>query len=456
MTNLTSRQRKLAYAVCAALLLIPIIRYGMPAEPAQAGQSGSAGGLLAQKRAEQGLAESELGRVDPASSTMSLLLLGFRGIATSLLWMDAQEQQRNKDWAGLRGTTESIILLQPHFLKVWHFQGWNLAFNVSAEWDAVADRFYWVKEGIKFFKKGKERNDKYGELYWYIGDTTGKKIGRSDEWKQFRRFFKSDPDVERFGGRPDKDINTGVGHNDNYLEAADWFQQADDVVEKYGHQQHIMAPYLFRSYPERAQFDYAGTLQREGIFDEVCVEAWGQGFKDWTEKYGKIEFECPIGKIHLEVPADDYKVLLAEDEQEPDMGKRVTHWISRYQDTTNYIYWRTKSLSESMSQTAEAHRLLYEGEEAFRQARFEQSLELFESGMRKYEKLLEEFPNLRSEDESLDEALIALHFWHDLWDLVHEGEELPADYPLKDVWDEHVARRERTKDEYGRRRRQPR
>src|SRR5690349_1788486 len=154
MSNLTSRQRKLVYLVGLVLLLIVIIALGMPSEPAQGQHSGNAGGLLARRRAADELSESDLGKVDPASSTMSLLLLGFRGIATSILWMDAQEQQRNKDWAGLRATTESIILLQPHFLKVWHFQGWNLAYNISAEWDAVADRYYWVKEGIKFFKKG--------------------------------------------------------------------------------------------------------------------------------------------------------------------------------------------------------------------------------------------------------------------------------------------------------------
>jgi hypothetical protein len=454
--NLTSRQRKLAYTACIVLLLIPIILLGMPAEP------GSAGGLLARERARDGLSESDLGKVDPASSTMSLLLLGFRGIATSLLWMDAQEQQRNKDWAGLRATTESIILLQPHFLKVWHFQGWNLAYNVSAEWDAVADRWYWVKEGIKFFKKGRDRNEKYAELYWYIGDTTGKKIGRSDEWKQFRRFFRVDPDKERFQGNADNQINTGQGRNDNYLEAGYWFLEADETVFRYGHQEHIMAPYLFRSYPVRAQFDYAGTLQREGIFDEVCVEAWNTAFKNWTDSpqppikvaYGQMEFDCPIGKIKFEVPLEAWKVLQAQDADKPEVGQRVTHWIGRYQSTTNYLFWRTKSLAESKTQTADVHRLLYEGEEAFRQADFSRGLELFNEGMAKYEKVLEDFPSLRNEDETLEEALIALHFWRDLLELTET--DMPDEYPLQEIWDENPQRREHAKDEYKRRRRAPR
>ncbi len=255
MNNLTSLQRKLVYLGGIVLLLIPITWLGLPPEPkSRKNAQGSPGGFLARERTRLGLGEGDLGNVDPASSTMNLLLLGFRGIATSMLWMDAQDQQRNKDWAALRATTESIILLQPHFLKVWNFQGWNLAYNVSAEWDAVADRYYWVKEGIKFFKKGCSRNEKYAELFWYTGDTTGKKIGRSDEWVQFRKFFRADPDVARFNGLPDPDVNReGI---DNYMVARKWFQQCNETVDKYGNEQHIMARYLCRAYPTRALFDF--------------------------------------------------------------------------------------------------------------------------------------------------------------------------------------------------------
>ena len=247
MNTLTSLQRKLVYLCGIIALSIPIVLLGAPAEPASGKNvQGTPGGKLAQLRTEKGLGEGDLGNVDPASSTMNLLLLGFRGIATSMLWMDAQEQQRNKDWAALRATTESIILLQPHFLKVWNFQGWNLAYNVSAEWDAVADRYYWVKEGIKFFQKGCRRNKQYAELFWYTGDTIGKKIGRSDEWAQFRRFYiQADPDTARFKGLPDRDDNPdGI---DNYLEARKWFLKSNETVDTYRNEQHIMARYLARA-----------------------------------------------------------------------------------------------------------------------------------------------------------------------------------------------------------------
>jgi hypothetical protein len=453
MNNLTSLQRKLVYLGGILILIFPIIQLGAPAEPPSGKNlQGTPGGILARERTRKGLGEGDLGNVDPASSTMNLLLLGFRGIATSKLWMDAQEQQRNKDWAALRATTESIILLQPHFLKVWNFQGWNLAYNVSAEWDAVADRYYWVKEGIKFFKKGCRRNEKYAELFWYTGDTTGKKIGRSDEWAQFRKFYRSDPDVARFNGRPDDAVNpAGI---DNYLEARKWFLLCNETVDKYGNEQHIMARYLARAYPVRALFDYATTLQREGIFDEVGRDAWHDGFVEWTTKYGKEEFDIrPVAEvtIHLELDPEEREKRLAEDRRNPNENQHYLKWVDRYQNVTNYRYWRTKSQVESTQEMSDAHRLMYAGEQALDKADLASAAKLFWDGMTKYEKILNEYPDLKEEGETVDEGLLAQMGWRQCLELMEE--ELPAEYPLKEMWELNTLRRTYLTDEFNRRRR---
>jgi len=258
MNKLTSQQRKLVYLAGIVILSIPIVVLGTPTT----NEEGS-GGFLAQMRQKHDLGESTLGQVDPTSVTMNLVLLGLRGVATNLLWMEHEEQRNTKNWAQMRATTQSIIMLQPHYLKVWRFHGWNLAFNVSAEWDGVADRFYWVKEGTKFTMEGCKRNRRYPELYWDVGGLTGKKIGNSDEWKYFRQFFKVDPDTERYQGGPDSDINPEG--KDNYLVAKDWYKRANTVEDK--HEQHQEARILFRSNAAHSQFDYANALNREGFFD---------------------------------------------------------------------------------------------------------------------------------------------------------------------------------------------
>src|SRR5690606_3815701 len=107
------------------------------------------------------------------------------------------ELRSQKNWSELERTAESIVLLQPHYWNVWDAQAWNLAYNVSAEFDDVRDRFFWVKQGAKFLQRGIDRNQKVPEMWHYLGEFVGRKIGYSDERDMFRKFFVNDPD-ERF------------------------------------------------------------------------------------------------------------------------------------------------------------------------------------------------------------------------------------------------------------------
>lgn len=452
MNNLNSLQRKWVYLGGMLLLLIPIIFLGRPAAPAAPGAAPSdSGGKLTQLRTEYELGEQTLGNVDPASATMNLVLLGMRGIATSMLWQEADKLKERKNWPELRSTTESIILLQPHFLKVWSYQGWNLAYNVSAEWDLVADRYYWVKEGIKFLEKGVDRNRKYPELYWYTGDTLGKKIGRSDEWKQFRRFFLKDPDTVNFPSGIDDKINPGG--EDNYLVGRGWFQKGNDVMDLYKTEQHIMARIIFRGYPVRALFDYAGVLQREGLFGEKVQQAWAESYAEWTDKYGLEDFDCPIGMIHLEVKGEELDQWRKEDALKPSETERKLHWVGRYQDMINYRYWRARGQAEAIRNTADAHYNLYLAEQKYLAGDFAGAIELYQLGMKQFEIVLNEFPDLRIDDEMIEEGMFAQLFWRAALRL--EEEEVPEDYPLKSLWDEQQQRIPTLQEEFKRRQRPP-
>ncbi|MFN8706966.1 MAG: IRE (iron responsive element), partial [Planctomyces sp.] len=126
MNNLTSRQRKLAYAAGILLLLFPIVILGAPAakDVGVDDKSLSGGsGLLARMRVEHDLGEATLGNVDPSSAAMNLVLLGLRGPAAGLLHLQAIDYQERKDWAKLAATVDSITLLQPHYVQIWKFQG---------------------------------------------------------------------------------------------------------------------------------------------------------------------------------------------------------------------------------------------------------------------------------------------------------------------------------------------
>ena len=169
---------------------------------------------------------------------MNLVLLGFRGVAASYLWQKAEHHKMTKNFAQLEDTVESIILLQPHFKSVWEFQSWNLTYNVSAECDAVEDRYRWVKRGAKFLIRGTERNHKVPELQFSAGQFFGTKLGLADERDVFREFFLVDPDEDIWEGGPDRDINPDA--KDHYLVARDWYLKANSTLEQEGVEQHRM------------------------------------------------------------------------------------------------------------------------------------------------------------------------------------------------------------------------
>jgi len=436
MNNLTTFQRKLVYAGGILVLLVPIIALGRPAT-----RTGD-GGKLAEMRRAYDLGETSLGNVDPSSSTMNLVLLGFRGVATYALWDAALDQRDQKQWAQLRATTDSILLLQPHYIKVWDFQGWNLAYNVSAEWDNVPDRYYWVKEGGKFYMRGVDRNARNPDLPFRTGELIGNKIGRADEWAFFRNYFLDDPDDDTFGeGKPDPAFNRGFddgSFTDNYLAARDWFLEANDRELKFP-PQHRMMRELFRSYPAHQYMEMGNALHRDGKFGEPTRQVWTDGFAAWTGEYGREEFPSEFGPVRMEVTSREELEELARENSEL-LGRTVTAaQIARYleylQNTANYRYWRLRSQAESETNAAEAHREIYEGQQRFKELKEDEARAKLVSGLEKLETLFAKFPGFEDDDLAVEEVLMAQLYLRATYQL--KGDEMPEAMPLQRIWDAH-------------------
>ena len=426
--QLTAQQRKLAYLIGIVVLMLPIIVLGMPATD----EEGS-GGKLARLRQEHDLGESTLGKVDPTSATMNLVLLGMRGVAVNLLRMQLDTQRDQKQWAQMRATTESVILLQPHYIQVWRYLGWNLAYNVSAEWDAVEDRYFWVKEGAKFFMQGAERNRLDPEIFWDTGNTLGKKIGRSDEWKQFRVFFKEDPDKDRYDGGPDSEINPDK--KDNYLAAKDWFLKANEKEEH--HEQHIMMDALFRSYPARSQLDYADALQREGKFDQTTRRAWEIGHLDWVTGFGHMRFKTTDYPIYMELSGEESMMEQVINSTGRDRAS-IEKEIDFYQNVCNYRFWRTKAHSEMQENTTRMHSDLFEGEDLFKKGDIDAAQEVLESGLNRFQIMVDTYEELGSDDMTLEEGLWAIMLWQKIYQLKNQVQ--PEEFPQKKLWEKEINR----------------
>jgi hypothetical protein len=182
MTAATNFKKKIIYGIIIVLLFTVMYPYT---------------DLLEKRKNRYDLGEAAIGQIDTGSFMMKLFLLGgFRGIVADLLWLRADEQKRDHDWDRLKTTVELITKLQPHFLSIWTFQGWNLAYNVSVEWDAPSDKYSWIKEGIKFVQQGVKKNKRSPDLVWDTAWFYYHKLGFADEAIILRRLFRDDDDEE--------------------------------------------------------------------------------------------------------------------------------------------------------------------------------------------------------------------------------------------------------------------
>ncbi len=189
-------------------------------------------GWLAEEKKRRDLGEAAIGQIDTGSFMMKLFLLGgFRGIVADILWLRAEEQKKDHDWDRLKTTVELITKLQPHFLSIWTFQGWNLAYNVSVEWDAPEDKYTWIKGGIKFLEQGVVKNRRSPDLIWDTAWTYYHKLGFSDESIILRRLFYDDEDLP-FKTFEDPKTGQPVESKDNFKLGYGWFGKAVKLVDE--------------------------------------------------------------------------------------------------------------------------------------------------------------------------------------------------------------------------------
>jgi len=468
MNDLTSRQRKLVYAGCIVILLIPIVYLGAPtSEDVLPGtRMAVSGGLLAQMRVEHDLGESTLGEIDPSSAAMNLVLLGLRGPAAGILHLQALEYQEKKNWGKLKTTVDSIIKLQPHYVEIWRFQGWNLAFNVSREWDKVADRFYWVKEGIKFLQLGTSRNKTTTILFHNVGDFMGRKFGNSDEKKFFRKFFIDDPDDERFpDGSSDPELNPDG--KDNYLVAHDWFVESNRM-DANGYPVKGMTHVFFRQAPSRALFDHVAARQNEyaadmkemaesedrrglsdedrralededrRIWEEQNKSSWDLAYDEWTDVYGNdIFLGLNAVKYKLNCSAEELAALAKENGVTLETQRHV--WEQNVK-MVNYRFWQNLADCERDELTVSAHRAIADGKVAYSRGEISDAedkdgnlqpsqAELrFVDGLNKMAEVLQKYPTLAQHDAYIDDILLAAHYWRTIRQ--YNDKQPPADFPL--------------------------
>src|SRR5262245_4272666 len=296
MSRSASFARKIAYIGAIALLLLPIAALSQPATVIPGRPGSSAGGKLAQLRAQYNLAQAELGEIDPASETMKLSTLGLRGVAANILWGWANYYKKIEDWDKLEMTVNQIIRLQPNFVEVWDFQAHNLSYNVSVEFDDYRMRYQWVKKGIDFLILGSHYNRQEPGILSQIGWFVGQKIGRADEHLQFRRIFRDDKDFHQDFRDNGIEVDDGAGPDgkpDNWLVGKLWYDKAVDSHVSDGKPIRGRTPLLFYSGSPMSIMNSAAAMNKDGYFD-TAIFSW-QRARDAWQRYGERELPTSVG-----------------------------------------------------------------------------------------------------------------------------------------------------------------
>lgn len=330
--------RKVVYIAIIALLLIPLSFLSQPATSSGSSASqddealGRTGGKLARLRLEYKLSQANLGEIDPASETMKLATLGLKGVAANLLWHQANEYKKKKMWDRLTATVIQITKLQPNFETIWEFQAHNLAYNVSAQFDNYEHRYHWVKKGLNFLMDGTRYNSTSHRLFWYTGWIIGQKIGRSDEFKQFRALFKEDTDyrTKLLGYVRDQMSKLPLTLQkdfDNWIMAHLWFVQAEHLATLRGARPLKMSKPVFYQSSAKALINYARAISEEvrPEIGGITHEAWKYATKAWKD-FGNYEMRTPWDDIvtlnQLAATEAELKELRAELDTEISPGAR--------------------------------------------------------------------------------------------------------------------------------------
>jgi hypothetical protein len=486
--------RKVIYLVAMVPLLGVLFWLGQPGTPPSESQPGAAGGVLTQMRQREGLTQTHIGELDPASETIKLATLGLRGVAAMILWEKANDHKMRKNWFKLSATLEQLAKVQPHFISVWRFQCWNLSYNCSVEFDDYRDRYRWVMKGIEHLKKGITYNRHEPILVWDVGWFISQKIGKSDEHKQFRRLFREDDDFH--GARP-------LPLRDSWLVGKEWFREAEAMVDRGDKVK--SGPLLFRSHAPLCQMYYSDTLEKEGTFGEVAHRAWKQAALDWYH-YGQFDMTTSDGTIyrlndqemyeeslrrlteqidqmapgarekiferklaglsremrqaletHPEKRSPKQVDLAARAEEEikvtyDEVARSVTgpqrrkalelankakqcedmiRTIKSNRMTVNFNYWRLKAQVEQTADAIAARQAAYEAQTAYKRGEILTARELCERAAGLWRKVIDEFPAIKEERSFVDDIMDLVKQYRTV--LAQFNAKLPPDFILGDI-----------------------
>ena len=209
-------------------------------------------------------------QVVPAPSRAAELIVaglgGFRGLAAEAIWFRADRLWDEGRYGELAQLASWLTFLEPHTAEIWSYASWNLAYNVSVAMPTPADRWRWVKAGLRLLlDDGLRLNPSDPQIYKSLSDMCRFKLGMDmdDCAAYYRREWKDEIDNARASGKWES-----VRLDPEKMRAVD---------AEYGSQDwtHPLASALYWAHfgLSYAQTPHARAELREAVYQTLMMEA---------------------------------------------------------------------------------------------------------------------------------------------------------------------------------------
>jgi hypothetical protein len=292
----------------------------------------------------------------PPHVALATAALGtFRGLATDVLWIRADELQAKGQYFEAQTLAEWITSLQPHFVNVWGFQAINMAYNISVMSEEPFDRWGWVSRGIELLRsKGIPLNPNapklYEELGWILMDKVGGDRDR-EHWFLKQRLVS---DMQEVLG--DKNYGrTGIEVVQAFETVANAPDTLDELVAAHPDVQPVLDTIAkFGSKPDEEFLRMLGLVVMVNASGDAAVMT-GRGVPEGTNKplVGTLQGVPELGKpcFELLIPHLQKRVLLERYRMDP---KKMLALMEKYgpmdwrHPSAQGIYWMEEGYARSL------------------------------------------------------------------------------------------------------------
>ena len=137
-----------------------------------------AGAWWLQRPQKTARAERAVPAPSPAAELVVAGLGGFRGLVAEAIWFRADRLWDEGRYGELAQLASWLTFLEPHSPEIWSYASWNLAYNVSVAMPTPADRWRWVKAGLRLLlDDGLRLNPSDPQIYKSLSDMFRFKLG---------------------------------------------------------------------------------------------------------------------------------------------------------------------------------------------------------------------------------------------------------------------------------------